>query len=303
MIYENKNMSEEGFDVYVSMVDTQSFNSMLCIMSSYTTEANLRFDDEGIESSFSTSDFSAFITYECDKHNLLEYFFRSRKTYDVKYLGFNIKKFIGSLGKPPAKSSTKIYRMIDDDNLYISHDSSSNTQGASKVPSLDLPIDDREPPSIEHENKYFKVSTSEFSDICVSFVKSQCPTVQFIMSENLVTMKGFNDTSECMGAYAFKANSSPSIEGEPEDDLPIAKKKGKFNVIVHKKDPGEAFSVNVTIDKLKPLTKLNNLCKNGIVYIYTCKKSETTNKNNIIALRTNVGQVGVFTLYLKDREF
>lgn len=289
-------------DIFIATNDVTSLVSLFSTANGYETEANLSFSKRGFGLRFSTSDDLAMIDFESDEYNLLGYYYG--KGNDISYIGVCLKKCYTMLRSVPAKSVGQVYKMSDDDDLYVNSEGSSSKDGASKIPTINLPIDTTAPPLIGPDDEYIKVNTSDFANMCTSISKVDCKTIRFTIKGLALIVQGFNDKSECMCAYSYR-NSGPNDEEEEEeipleDTGPSKVKKGKLTIVIHRKTPDDQNSVETTIDKLKPLSKINNLCKNGIVYVYVYKRIVEGKCKKIIAIRTNVNQLGPFTVYLKD---
>lgn len=296
-------MASSGTDIFASTSDVASLVTLFGIASGYKAETHLFFDKHGFGMRYATEDNFAMIVFSSEEFQLLNYYYNNKK--EISYIGVHLKTCYTMLRSIPAKSVGQIYKIDGDDDLYVNPEGSSTKDGASKIPTINLTVDAIEPPIIRNTDRYVKVNTADFSNICSSFTKVNCKRIVFTLRKNTLDIKGFNDKNECRSAVQFR-NSSPN-DAEDEDSEIIDDstsshiKRGKINVVVRKKIPSDQYSSETTIDKLKPLTKINNLCKNGIVYVYVCNKtSDTDKRENITILKVNVGQVGAFELYLRD---
>lgn len=289
-----------GVDIFVATSDANSLISLFGITNSYSNEANLIFDNKGFGLSFFTADDQAMIVFQSLEEQLLAYQFLGE---EKKYIGVSLKKCYTTLRSVAGKSVTQIYKMIDDDDaLYIKPESTLSKDGADCIRTIDLEIDTRESPDIDPDDKYVKLSTSDFSSLCGSLNKQECKTIKFTILDGTLIIKGYNAGKKCASARSFKYNSIDTDDSngdnyvdDEEDEDPTPIKRGKFSIIVKKnKNKKNDCSVFTTIDKLKPLNKINNLCKNGIIYVYV-----STSKKMII-LKTKVGQIGTLKIYLRD---
>lgn len=288
-------------DIFISTNDVSSLVSLFSIASGYDIEANLKFEREGFGLSFSTSDNLAMIDFYSSEDKLLGYYYEDLNP--IKYIGVSLKKCYAMLRGIPAKSVGQIYKTNDDEDLYVNPEGSSTSEGANKIPTINLPISTIDPPTISPEEKYIKVNTLDFASMCNSISKADCKTIRFSIVGKFLHVKGFDDKNECMSAKSF-SNAGPNDSYENEvvncDNQSLKVKKGKFNIIIHKKPFTEQFFVETTIDKLKPLSKINNQCKNGIIYVYVCKETIEPKQDKFIALKVNTGQIGVIYIYLRD---
>jgi len=287
--------------VFVSTNDVPSLIILFGITGNLKPEANLYFDKNRFGMHFSTDDNMAMIEFESNEKQLLNYYYDD-SVLKRTYIGVCLKVCYMMLRSIPAKSVGQIYKVERDEELYLNCEGSTSYDGASKIHTINLPVDVIEPPQIRDTDVYVKVNNSDFSNMCSAFIKSDCKRIKFTIRKNVLYIRGFNEYGECRSARSFR-NSSPNEEETDDiiDDCePTKVKKGKLSITIKKKIPSDQYSVETTIDKLKPLTKINSLCKNGIVYVYVCEQEGSDKRENIIILKTNVGQIGTFGVYLRD---
>lgn len=287
--------------IFISTSDVPSLVTLFGIANGFDPEANLRFDKNGFGLNYSTIDNMAMVEFESRGDQLSNYYYDDNCKLRT-YIGVGLKSCYTMLKSIPAKAVGQIYKIEDDDELYVNCEGSTSKDGASKIHTINLSVDDTEPPQIRDSDVYIKVNTSDFSNMCSAFIKSACKTIKFTTRKNVLYIRGFDEYGECRSAHSFR-NSGPNEEESDDivdDNNAIKIKKGKLNIAIKKKIPSDQYSVETTIDKLKPLAKINNLCKNGIVYVYVCKQEGIDKRENIIVLKTNVGQIGTFKVYLRD---
>ncbi len=287
--------------IFVSTSDVSSLVTLFSITHGYEAEANLHFSERGFGLKFSTSDNLAMIDFESDEHKLLGYYYEMSEP--ISYVGVCLKKCYTLLRGIPAKSVGQIYKMDGDDDLYINSEGSSSIESASKIPTVHLTVENINPPIIEQNDPYIKVNTSDFATMCTAISKSDCKIIKFITKNSCLCIRGFNDRNECMCAFSYR-NVGPNEDDEDIEEIVDAHnqskiRKGKINVIIRKKISSDQHTIETTIDKLKPLSKINNLCKNGILYVRV-HQEKGTRRDKTISLKVNVGQIGTFTVYLRD---
>lgn len=282
----------------ISTNDVASLISMFNTANGYLGEANLHFNKDGFGMRFDTPDGFGMVDFESHESKLLTYSYQRKE--DIYYLGVELKECYRLLKTIPIRTVGQIYKVEGDDDLYINPLGSDTVDGAAKITTKILPVNEIEPPHLDNEN-YIKMSTCDFHDMCVTLNGASCKIIRFTIKNKTLLIKGFDDKDSVKYARYFKSGLS-NYEDEEEDiteeESPVKTKKGKFNLIINKKTPEDQVTVDTTIDKLKPLAKINSLCKNGIVYVHVFKNEKS---GKIIALRTNTGQSGVFTVYLLDK--
>jgi hypothetical protein len=136
--------------------------------------------------------------------------------------------------------------------------------------------------------------------MCVTLCRTGCKIVKFTQKSGTIFVKGFDEHGETMSAHTFRDGFLSEEKDEEDDDTEPSKiKKGKIMLIINKSNTGN--SVHVPIEKLKPLSKINNMCKNGIVRIYITKtKNKSGGFNNILYIKTKIGQIGTCEIFIRD---
>lgn len=303
--------SENPYEVSLGTNDVQSLLACLNVLNGYDNDMTFFFTKKGVRIVHPTLDGGAFITVKIEKKKLLFYFYNSLN--DEYYTGFNIKDFYNRLKSIQTKQSSNIYKLKGYDNFFVNAEGHASKDSANKLNTQDLEIKDEKPPKVSNDERFFaKVSTTDFGSTCGTLSRNGCKIIKFTKKYSALYIRGFVQ-GEQISTFTFRDGVDIGDEGEVEEDdsesqTKTYKKKGGVTIVLNKSKSAELSSVCVPIEKLKPLTKSNNMCKSGIVHIYIGREQKIIKDSNKIEsydylyLKINVGQIGEFEIYIKACE-
>lgn len=305
-----KSENDNPYEISFGTNDVQSLLACLNILNGYDNDMNFFFTSNGAKVIHPTNDEGAFISVKIDRSKLLFYFYNSEK--DEYFAGFNIKEFYNRLKGIQTKQSSNIYKLKDYDNFFVNAEGHASKDSANKLSTLDLDIKNEKPPKISNDERLFaKVTTVDFGSTCGALSRNGCKIVKFTKKYSALYVRGFTQ-GEQISTFTFRDGvdmgddpDNYDVDEDSESQKKTYKKKGGITIVVNKAKTAELSSVYVPIEKLKPLTKSNNMCKNGIVHIYigreqkVCKETNKIESYDYLYLKINVGQIGEFELYIK----
>lgn len=300
--------SENPYEITFGTNDVQSLTSCFALLGGYDDGINFFFTRRGLKIVHPTCDGGAFISVKINKKKLLFYFYNSAE--EVYYTGFSITDFHSRLRSIQNKQSCNIYKLKGFDSFFVNAEGHASKDSANKLGTLNLEIKDEKPPNISNDDRLFaKIATMDFSAACVTLVRNKCKTVKFTKKYSALYIRGFKE-GEQISTFTFRDGVDTGDELDEEDELELQKKtykkKGGVTIVVNKAKTIESASVCIPIEKLRPLTKCNNMCKAGIVRVYIGREQKVCSETNKIEsydylyIKINVGQIGEFELYIKE---
>lgn len=298
--------TENPYEISFGTNDVQSLLACLNILNGYDVDMNFFFTKKGLKIIHPTQDEGAFISINIERDKLLFYFYNSQR--DEYYTGFNIKEFYMRLKGVQTKQSSNIYKLRGLDNFFVNAEGHASKDSANKLNTCDLEIKNEKPPRISSDEKLFaKITTTDFGAACATLSRNGCKIVRFTKKFSTLFIRGFFQGDQ-ISTFTFRDGvdiDDDYEDEETESQKKIYKKNGGVTIVINKAKTVELSSVSVPIEKLKPLTKSNNMCKNGIVHLYIgreqrlCKDTNRIESYDYLYIRINVGQIGSFELYIK----
>jgi hypothetical protein len=274
--------SSPKVDIFFTTIDSGSLAVMANISAGYVTETNIRFDNNGIYLIESNETNNVLIVANIPKSTLLHYQYNiPEKQY---YAGFELKKFQSNLMSIPTKQVCNVYKLDGDDNFFTVGEITLNKDGANKLKTCKNPIYRGSPPNNLPLEPLVKMTAADFSAMCSSLGKLSSKKIEFSRGKSTFYVKGIKYENDAVNNEQIKhiLSARSFCNNSPFDD--------------DAEDLEEEDSLVINFALIKPLIKINKICKNGVVHIYMFKEAE----KNTLAIKINIGQIGDYSLYFKD---
>lgn len=266
-------------DIYLTNIDISSMTVMFNITCGYVAEANMIFSNDGISILECNSENNVFIETIIPKELLIHYEYNMVE--EQYYAGFELKKIQGNFNSIPSKQVCNMYKLEGNDSFFTIGEITLNKDGANKLKTCSHPIFRDIPPDITFD-PLVKINAADFSALCVSLGKLSCKKIEFSRGKNTLYVKGMREDGKNEKTVKNIVTQRSFKNSTPFD--------------MNEEDAEEDDSLTVNYNIIKPLIKINKICKNGIVNVYFFKIGD----KNMLALKVNVGQIGLYSIYFRD---
>lgn len=287
----------------IDFLDGYSIRQLLEIIKLILTSCPIYLTKEGISIQNGNGHRTAILSSELYQHNCAHYFLdpalvsspEDGDTQAYHIICPNIGKLRDAVKPVARREGVRLIQYYGDPFIYVQiHGGTKNADGSGQI----VPLEHYEPIAYDLEGyrqsfsePNCKISLAEFCGFCAIIVKIR--GIQYVEFRSY--LKG-------VWIMPLDTTGSPVNDkkwGDCDDSkqVPIIIRGGPRIIYRRAADVGGAsyYSIKVSIDIIKGLSKMVNLSPNGILRIYA-------EKNRLLRLQTNVNYYGPITFYLRESD-